>query len=424
MGSIGGAANPMTKGGGNFMRECLLLALRGAGRVSPNPMVGALLVKGGKVVSWGWHHEFGGTHAEVDCLRRAHALARGATLFVNLEPCSHQGKTPPCTDALINAGIRRVVIAMRDPNPLVSGRGVKTLRKAGIEVVEGLLKDEARFLNRFFCTHIVSGRPYIHVKVAESLDGRITGGNSRWITSLPSRRLVHRWRAMHDAVLVGAGTVLADRPTLSVRLVRGRDPHVVILDGQLRLGAEECRFPGRPGRRVVLCTSSEAVRRHASRARALARDGVEVLAFRSRRGVLDLDRVLAELYNTGIGSILVEGGAGVNASLSEAGLIDEFSSFIAPSIHGGGLGAFEPEGYRSSGPGGSRHREIASALHRKPALLSTKTRKPDSARPPASSSGGNRAVAMGTITVYNSGGDVLIRAFREKYRFTDLQVGS
>lgn len=414
----------MTKGAGNFMRECLLLALRGAGRVSPNPMVGALLVKGTKVVSWGWHHEFGGTHAEVDCLRRAHGGARGATLYVNLEPCSHHGKTPPCTEALIDAGIRHVVIAMRDPNPLVSGCGVKRLRGAGIEVVEGILKDEARFLNRFFCTHILSGRPYVHVKVAESLDGRITGGNSRWITSLPSRRLVHRWRAMHDAVLVGAGTVLADRPSLTVRLVRGRNPHVVILDGELRLGAEECRFAGRSRRRIILCTSSEAVRRHGARARALARDGVELLAFPSRRGVLDLDLVLAELYNTGIGSILVEGGAGVNARLSEAGLIDEFSSFIAPAIHGGGLGAFESVESRSPAPSGFRNREIASGLHRKPAFLSIEGRNPVSPRSPASGSAKNRAVAMRTITVYNSGGDVLIRAFREKYRFTDLEVGS
>ncbi len=319
----------MTKGAGNFMRECLLLALRGAGRVSPNPMVGALLVKGTKVVSWGWHHEFGGTHAEVDCLRRAHGGARGATLYVNLEPCSHHGKTPPCTEALIEAGVRHVVIAMRDPNPLVSGCGVKRLRGAGIEVVEGILKDEARFLNRFFCTHILSGRPYVHVKVAESLDGRITGGNSRWITSLPSRR-----------------------------------------------------------------------------------------------GVLDLDLVLAELYNTGIGSILVEGGAGVNARLSEAGLIDEFSSFIAPAIHGGGLGAFESVESRSPAPSGFRNREIASGLHRKPAFLSIEGRNPVSFRSPASASGKNKAVAMRTITVYNSGGDVLIRAFREKYRFTDLEVGS
>jgi diaminohydroxyphosphoribosylaminopyrimidine deaminase/5-amino-6-(5-phosphoribosylamino)uracil reductase len=414
----------MTKGAANFMRECLLLALRGAGRVSPNPMVGALLVKGRKVVSWGWHHEFGGTHAEVDCLRRAHGGARGATLYVNLEPCSHHGKTPPCTEALIEAGIRHVVIAMRDPNPLVSGCGVKRLRGAGIEVVEGILKDEARFLNRFFCTHILSARPYVHVKVAESLDGRITGGNSRWITSLPSRRLVHRWRAMHDAVLVGAGTVLADRPSLTVRLVRGRDPHVVVLDGELRLGAEECRFAGRSRRRIILCTSSEAVRRHGARARALARAGVELLAFPSRRGVLDLDLVLAELYNTGIGSILVEGGAGVNARLSEAGLIDEFSSFIAPAIHGRGLGAFESVESRSPAPGGSRDREIASGLHRKPAFLSIEGRNPVSFRSPASASGKNKAVAMRTITVYNSGGDVLIRAFREKYRFTDLQLGS
>lgn len=325
-----------------WMQRCLALAVNGSGAVSPNPMVGAVAVKNGRLIAEGWHHAFGGPHAEVECLRRAGRRINGATLYVNLEPCSHLGKTPPCSEALIRAGLRRVVVAMRDPNPMVSGRGIRELRRAGIRVDVGVCGEEARVLNRRFLTHIVRGRPYVHVKIAQTLDGRIAGPGMKWISSPESKRLVHHWRAEYDAVLVGVGTILSDDPHLTVRLAKGRNPHVAILDGKLRVPAARKVIRSATSRRVILFTSSSALRKKAEHARMLARLGVEVVGLPGKQGVLSLIDVLQELYRSGIGSVLVEGGSAVFQGFVGSGFVDELTIFQAPRTVGAGLTSFSP----------------------------------------------------------------------------------
>ena len=318
------------------MREVFSLASRGTGRVSPNPLVGALLVKNGQVVARGYHRRFGGPHAEAECLRAYNGSTSGTTLYVNLEPCSHDGKTPPCADLLIQRGIPRVVVAMKDPNPLVSGRGISRLRNAGVHVVTGILEKEAVALNRHFVHHIRSRRPYVHVKVAQTLDGRLTMPHGMWFTSVQSRRLVHTWRSTHDALMVGAGTIAADDPQLTVRGVRGRNPDVVILDGRMTVSPRARVF--RPhDRRVILCVTAPALGRQRDRfQRLLARGNVELVVVRSRRPGIPLEPVLHALYRLNIGSVMVEGGSALFSQFFAGSLIDELSVFIAPVLSGEG----------------------------------------------------------------------------------------
>lgn len=325
-----------------LMQQCLSLAKKGRGAVSPNPLVGAILVKGGRIVARGYHRRFGGPHAEVECLRSYRGDASSATLYVNLEPCSHFGKTPPCTDLILRSGIRRVIVAMRDPNPLVSGRGIRRLRSAGVEVLMGVLEEEAAVLNRFFVKHITTGMPYVHLKLAQSLDGKIadSGGNSRWISSPESRSLVHQWRAEYDAILVGAGTVEKDNPALTVRMVRGRNPDVVVLDGRFRVPSWSRIFSVNRSRRIFLCIGRNAARRQTRRTAALRKRGIEVIEFQSERGHLSLKKVLRVLYSRGIGSLLVEGGGMVFSDFIRNGLADELSVFVAPRIIGEGVDGF------------------------------------------------------------------------------------
>ena len=323
-----------------WMKQALRLAEKGRGRTSPNPMVGAILIKEGKVVGEGFHAKAGEIHAEIAALGKAREESRGAVLYLNLEPCTHYGKTPPCADRLIAAGLRRVVIAMNDPNRLVNGKGVRKLAEAGLEVTVGVLEREAAYLNRQFIAHIRQRRPYVHVKVAQSLDGKISGGQGKWISSLESRKLVHRWRTTHDAVLVGAGTVRKDHPLLTTRLVKGRNPHIIILDGALNLKRDELRFPRNNGRRVILCTTRRAVRRHQGSVRTLAKDGIEILALQVRGRRIQLPELLHCLYQSGVSSILVEGGSDIFTQFAGSGLVDEWSVFIAPSLLGRGIQAF------------------------------------------------------------------------------------
>lgn len=326
----------------DFMRECFRLAEKGTGSVSPNPRVGAVLVKDGKIVARGYHTKFGAAHAEVECLRSYKGDRSGTTLYVNLEPCSYQGKTPPCTDLILHEGVPRVVVAMKDPNPLVSGRGIRKLRRAGVEVSVGLLEREARELNRFFVKHVTTGRPYVHLKVAQSIDGKIADRrrDSRWLSSLPSRSLVHRWRASHDAILVGAGTIEADNPALTVRLVKGRNPDVVILDGWFRVGSGRKVFSSARGRRIFVCVRKEALHKEARKVAALVKQGVTVVGFPAKRGVISLQRILRFLSSRGIGSVLVEGGGVVFGEFVRQGLVDEVSLFVVPRIIGVGTDAF------------------------------------------------------------------------------------
>jgi len=319
-----------------LMRECLRLARLGEGRVSPNPMVGAILVRGGRILSRGFHRRYGGPHAEVDCLARYRGDPSGATLYVNLEPCVHHGKTPPCTDRIITSRIAEVVIAMGDPNPLVSGRGVRRLRDAGIRVRSGVLQREAAALNEEFIVGITERRPFVHLKLAQSKDGFITDGsrNETRISGRPARTLVHRWRSRTDAVLVGAGTIRIDNPELSVRHVRGRDPAVVILDGRLSVSPEARVFRSARRRKVFVVTRAGADHRTV---RDLSRRGVQVVQFASRTMRLPMRRVLQTLYSLEIGSLLVEGGGDVARQLVAEGLVDRVSLFVAPVAFGDGV---------------------------------------------------------------------------------------
>ena len=327
-----------------FMMECLRLARMGEGYVSPNPMVGALLVKRGRIVARGVHRKFGGPHAEVECLRRYKGSLSGATLYVNLEPCSYYGKTPPCTDLLIRSGIREVVVAMKDPNPLVAGKGIRKLRSAGVRVVEGILELEARHLNRKFTKHITTGLPYVHLKIAQTLDGKIgvSRGKPRWISSEAARRLVHEWRNGYDVLLVGVGTIRADNPLLTVRMAKGRDPDIVILDGKFSISLNARIAKQNANRRVFVCADAESVKRHGAKVKKLARRGVEVLSFGSTKGIIRLKPLLKELSRRRIGSIMVEGGRDVFTQFLREGIVDQLSVFISPTFMGEGVPTFKP----------------------------------------------------------------------------------
>ncbi len=316
------------------MRLALREARRGLGRTSPNPAVGAVLVKGGRVVGRGHHARAGAPHAEVAAIRDAGPLARGADLYTTLEPCDHFGRTPPCSLAILEAGVRRVFSGSADPNPRVNGAGIRRLRRAGVEVHAGVLRDACDALNETWFHYITTGRPHVTLKLAVTLDGRIATrtGDSRWVTGPRARALVHRLRDASDAVLVGAGTVRADDPRLTTRLPggRGRDPLRVVLDSRLRL----------PTRSRVLHPRSEAptlVAPVAGRPPARPAPGVEYLRCKARGGRVDLRDLLRRLGRRGVATVLVEGGGEVAASLLDAGLVDRLLLFVAPRIAGGGL---------------------------------------------------------------------------------------
>lgn len=324
-----------------FMRMCLTLAARGRGHVSPNPLVGAILVKDHRIVATGYHKRFGGPHAEVECLRNYHGDASDTTLYVNLEPCAHYGKTPPCVDLILQRGIWRVVVAMNDPNPLVAGKAIRRLRRRGVDVRVDVLRREAVELNRFFIKHITTGLPFIHVKIAQTQDGYIgkRNGKTGYITSKQSLTMVHRWRAEYDAVLVGANTVKIDNPRLDVRLVRGRDPAVVIVDGRLSLTGWERVFASASRRAVYLCTTRRALALHAAKREDLQARGVRILAFQGKNQRLNLRTVFRALYRQGIGSILVEGGRDIFSQCIQQNLVDEFTLFTSSKKFHGGIPA-------------------------------------------------------------------------------------
>jgi diaminohydroxyphosphoribosylaminopyrimidine deaminase/5-amino-6-(5-phosphoribosylamino)uracil reductase len=313
------------------MRLALVLAELGAGDVNPNPVVGAVVVKEGRVVGRGYHRRFGGPHAELFALDEAGDAARGSTLYVTLEPCSHHGKTPPCTQRIIEAGIARVVIGTPDPNPVVNGSGIAALRAAGLDVATGLLAAEAEAQNEIFATFVTTGRPFVLVKLAISLDGRIATrtGDSEWISSQPARTEAHRLRRRFAAVLVGVDTVLADDPELSVRHVIGQDPVAVVLDpsGKIPLTSRLLDRAASP----IVVTASMTWRKR----RALTERDVRLWHMPLRNKRFDLPLLLARLGEVGMDSVLVEGGGETVASFLEAGLVDKIALFIAPILIGG-----------------------------------------------------------------------------------------
>jgi diaminohydroxyphosphoribosylaminopyrimidine deaminase/5-amino-6-(5-phosphoribosylamino)uracil reductase len=320
-----------------FMEMALQLARKGIGRTSPNPAVGAVLVRGGKVVGRGWHRAAGLPHAEVEAIRDAGGMASGADLYVTLEPCRHAGRTGPCTDAILSAGVRRVAAAMKDPNPLVSGRGVLHLRRAGVTVSVGLFEEQARALNRPYSRWIVTGKPYVTLKLAMSLDGQIAAstGSSRWISGEDSRKWVHRMRAEADAVLVGGGTFRKDDPLLSSRVPGGRDPRRIILTSRLSGISGKRIFRRGKGEILFVCprgVSETGVERIAS-------VGGRVIRLPSRGGRISAGAFLRALGKEEVTSLLVEGGAETAGWLISAGAVDRFVFFLSPLLLGEGIRA-------------------------------------------------------------------------------------
>ena len=316
------------------MRLALEQARRGVGRTHPNPPVGAVVVKGGKIVGRGFTAPAGGPHAELSALEDAGSRAKGAELFTTLEPCDHYGKTPPCSVAILDARVKRVVFASSDPNPLVNGKGVRRLRKAGVEVVAHVLQPQADLLYRPFFKFIRKGLPFVTLKAAITLDGKLATrtGDSKWISGEPSRARVHALRNEVDAVIVGAGTVEADDPKLTTRgIPRGRDPVRVVLDPHLRTAGNATIYTQHSKAKTIVATLEGA---QYPRAEALADKGVEVWRLPGKGGQIDLRALLTRLGKAGLLHVLVEGGATVHGSFLKSGLWDELWLFVAPKVFG------------------------------------------------------------------------------------------
>jgi diaminohydroxyphosphoribosylaminopyrimidine deaminase / 5-amino-6-(5-phosphoribosylamino)uracil reductase len=329
----------MTSTDATWMRRAIRLAERGRGLASPNPPVGAVVVREDKAIGEGFHKGPGTPHAEVVAIEAAGEQTRGATLYLTLEPCTHQGRTPPCAPRVIEAGFSRVVVGATDPNPAVDGRGVAALRDAGIEIESGVLEADAERLIQAFSKHIRTGRPFVTAKMAVSLDGRVAAadGSSQWITGPSARRDAHRLRAEADAILVGVGTVIRDDPKLTVRLrgYRGRQPLRVVVDSS-------CRTPGDAAvlgdeAPTVIATTDKATEEAAGILRAR---GADVMQLPSREGRVDLSAVLEQLGKRGIAEVLIEGGPTLLGDAVDRTLVDRFVFYVAPKLLGsGGPGA-------------------------------------------------------------------------------------
>jgi diaminohydroxyphosphoribosylaminopyrimidine deaminase / 5-amino-6-(5-phosphoribosylamino)uracil reductase len=323
---------------GDFMRRALDLAERGLYTTTPNPRVGCVVVKDGAVVADGWHERAGLLHAEALALKAAGESARGATLYLNLEPCSHHGRTPPCADAIVAAGVKRVVAAMQDPNPKVAGAGFARLRAAGIEVEHGLMDEEARELNIGFVARMTRGRPWVRMKIAASLDGRtaLANGKSQWITGEEARADGHRWRARACAILTGHGTVRDDDPQLNVRgVATPRQPLKIVVDSRFETPLSARLL--KDGKTLIAGAVDER-----NRIAALNAAGAETVTVPNDRGKVELFKLMEELARRELNEIHVEGGAKLNGSLLQAGVVDELLVYLAPSVIGdSGRGMFD-----------------------------------------------------------------------------------
>ncbi|OPX45479.1 riboflavin biosynthesis protein RibD [Ruminiclostridium hungatei] len=319
-----------------YMKRALELAAGGWGRTNPNPLVGALIVKNGEIIAEGCHEKLGGAHAEVAALKNARQDVKGGTLYVNLEPCSHYGRTPPCAEAVIKAGISKVVIAMEDPNPKVCGKGVEMLKNAGIETVTGVLEGEARRLNEIFIKYVTRKQPFVILKAAMTLDGKIAtaGGDSKWISGEGSRQQVHLLRDRVSAIMVGVDTVLADDPALTARPggETGNDPVRIIVDSKGKIPIDSRVINNEAAAGTILATTSAI---EAGKEKLLLEKGVRLLKLDGPDGHVDLEGLLEQLYGLELDSVLLEGGGGLNAAALAAGIVDKAMIFIAPKIIGG-----------------------------------------------------------------------------------------
>ena len=341
----------------DYMRRAIALAQQAVGRTNPNPMVGAVVVKDGRIIGEGYHRRIGGLHAERNALAACTEPAEGATIYVTLEPCCHYGKTPPCTEAIIENKLAKVVIGSRDPNPKVAGKGVKILREAGIEVVEDFLREECDAVNPVFFQYIRKKEPYIALKYAMTADGKIAAnsGRSQWITGERARAHVHELRNYYKGILVGIGTVLADDPMLTCRLPEGRNPVRIIMDSQLRIPVE-CRLCNSTDQApvIVACVESEDQESFDKKKAELESKGVEVLIVPSADDEVSIPELLKRLGEMEIDGILVEGGGTVNGSFVRAGCVHRVYAYVGAQIFGG-VNRFTPVG-------GSGIEEVADSL--------------------------------------------------------------
>lgn len=317
-----------------YMKLALGLAEKARGRVNPNPMVGGVIVKGDQIIGRGYHKSYGGAHGEINAFENAREDVEGATIYINLEPCSHYGKTPPCVDKIIEKKIGRVIIGCLDPNPLVGGKGVEKLRKSGIEVVTGILEEECKALNEVFMKYIIEKKPFVTMKVAMSLDGKIATktGESKWITNSKSRENVHRLRDEVSGIMVGVNTVIADNPELTSRVKNGRNPIRIIVDSKLRIPLDSKVLKNQEEAKTIIATTNKA---DMEKKKRIEQKGVKVLIIKSLEGRVDLEDLMLRLGEEKIDSILLEGGSTLNFSALDQSIVDKVQVYIAPKIIGG-----------------------------------------------------------------------------------------
>lgn len=325
-----------------YIKLCNELAKRAVGFVSPNPLVGCVIVKNNKIIGAGFHQKYGDNHAEINAINSAKESLNNSTLYVNLEPCAHYGNTPPCVEQIIKSGIKKVVIGTVDINPLVQGKGIKALKQSGINVKVGILEKECHELNKFFFKFIQKKVPYINLKIAQTLDGFIADKfyNSKWISSVSSRKIVHSMRAQYDAVLVGVNTANIDNPYLNVRLIEGRNPFRIILDTNLMIDKSINLITKNFDKKTIVVCSEEVMDKKKNKVKFLSSKGVDIICVRKSKDSLDLKQIMKILAKRNITSVLVEGGAGIFSSFIQKKLWDEMNIFIAPKILGNGLSPF------------------------------------------------------------------------------------
>lgn len=317
----------------DYMKLAIELAKKGEGAVSPNPMVGAVIVKDGRIIGQGYHEKYGEKHAERNALASCTESAEGATIYVTLEPCCHYGKQPPCTEAVINAGIKRVVVGSRDPNPLVSGKGNEMLRESGIIVEEDFMKEECDSINYVFFHYITKKMPYVIMKYAMTMDGKIAAytGDSRWVTGEEARQLVHRDRSRYTGIMVGSQTVLNDNPMLTCRISGGRNPIRIICDTRLRTPVDSDIVNSADRIRTIIATGYDAVVRYDE----YKEKGCEMITVNEKDGHIDIKELMKTLADMKIDSILLEGGGTLNWAALNAGIVNKVQTYIAPKIVGG-----------------------------------------------------------------------------------------
>ncbi len=333
----------------SYIKLAIEIAKKGMGYVSPNPLVGCVIIKNERIIGAGFHEKFGEKHAEINAIESAIESVEGSTLYVNLEPCNHQGKTPPCSDRIIESKIKRVVVGTLDMNPLVSGKGIRKLKSAGIDVKVGVLEQDCIKLNKFFFKHIFTGMPYVTLKAAQTIDGKIADVHreSKWISSSQSRKYVHELRTKYDAVLIGAGTVKRDDPNLTVRLVEGRNPFRIVIDTTLSIRSSNKLFQNNSDKKLIVVTSKNNAEKK-NKIKRLTNCGAQIVFVNEDgKNKLDLKAALKELSKLQISSILVEGGGEIFTSFIHKNLFDDIFLFISPKFLGAGLPVINDIGIKS-----------------------------------------------------------------------------